>query len=129
MLYNASVYREPSGRVLGVFAAARDITQVKRTQAALRESEERLRAIFDNAPVGISDLSPGGEFVRVNPRFCQITGYTADELRSLRLADITIPTISAPTSRFCGVSSPARSIPIRSRSATCARTVRSSGPR
>ena len=91
VLYNASVYREPSGRVLGVFAAARDITQVKRAQAALRESEERLRAIFDNAPVGISDLSPGGEFVRVNPRFCQITGYTADELRSLRLADITHP--------------------------------------
>jgi PAS domain S-box-containing protein len=91
VLYNASVYREPSGRVLGVFAAARDVTQIKRAQAALRESEERLRAVFDHAPVGIEDVSPSGEFVRVNPRFCQITGYTADELRSRRLQDITHP--------------------------------------
>ena len=91
VLYNASVYRDPSGRVLGVFAAARDITQVKRAQAALRESEERLSAVFLHAPVGINDLSPSGEFVRVNPRFCQITGYTAGELRSMRLADITHP--------------------------------------
>ena len=65
--------------------------QIKRAQAALRESEEWLRAVFDNAPVGIEDVSPVGEFVRVNPRFCQITGYTADELRSLRIQDITHP--------------------------------------
>jgi PAS domain S-box-containing protein len=91
VLYNASVYREPSGRVLGVFAAARDITQIKRAQAALRESEEWLRAVFDHAQVGIEDVSPSGEFVRVNPRLCQITGYTAGELRSLRLQDITHP--------------------------------------
>ena len=65
--------------------------QIKRAQAALRESEEWLRAVFDNAPVGIEDVSPAGEFVRVNPRFCQITGYTADELRSLRIQDITHP--------------------------------------
>jgi PAS domain S-box-containing protein len=97
VLYNASVYREPSGRVLGVFAAARDITQMRRAQAALRESEEWLRAVFDNAPVGIEDLSPSGEFVRVNPRFCQITGYTADELRSRRINDITHPDDLAAT--------------------------------
>jgi PAS domain S-box-containing protein len=91
VLYNASVYREPSGRVLGVFAAARDVTQIKRAQAALRESEEQLGAIFDNAPVGMEDMAPSGDFVRVNPRFCQITGYTADELCSLRSQDITHP--------------------------------------
>jgi PAS domain S-box-containing protein len=91
VLYNAAVYRDPSGHVLGVITAARDITEVKRTQAALRESEERLRALFDNAPVGIEDTTLSGEIVRVNPRFCQITGYTSGELRSLRIADITHP--------------------------------------
>jgi PAS domain S-box-containing protein len=65
--------------------------QIQRAQAALRESEEWLRAVFDNAPVGIEDVSPSGEFIRVNPRFCQITGYTADELRSRRIKDITHP--------------------------------------
>ena len=91
VLYNASVFRDPSGDALGVFAAARDITQIKRTEAALRESEERLRVLFDNAPVGIEDFALGGELVRVNPRFCDITGYTADELCRLRIQDITHP--------------------------------------
>ncbi len=91
VLYNASVYRDLSGRALGVLAAARDITQIKRAQTALRESEEWLRAVFDHAPVGIQEVSPSGEFVRVNRRFCQITGYSAAELRSRRLQDVTHP--------------------------------------
>jgi PAS domain S-box-containing protein len=58
---------------------------------ALRVSEERLRALVDNAPIGIEELTLNGELLRVNPRFCEITGYTADELRSLRIQDITHP--------------------------------------
>lgn len=58
---------------------------------ALRVSEERLRALFDNAPIGIEELTLNGELVRVNPRFGEITGYTAHELRSLRIQDITHP--------------------------------------
>ena len=82
--FNASVYRDPGGRVLGVFAAMRDLTHIKRAESALRESEARLRAIFDNAPVGIDHRTPSGEFVRVNPQFCALTGYTAGELGSLQ---------------------------------------------
>jgi PAS domain S-box-containing protein len=57
----------------------------------LRQSEERFRALFDTAPVGIEDVALSGELVRVNPRFCEITGYTADELCRLRIQDITHP--------------------------------------
>ena len=91
VLYNASVYRDPSGRPLGVFAAVRDVTGIRRTEAALRESEARLRAVFDNAPAGMYDLTPSGEFVRVNPRFCEITGYSAEELVALPLGSIVHP--------------------------------------
>ena len=91
MLYNAAVYRDPSGQVLGVIAAARDVTEANRIQAALRESEERLRVLFDHAPVGIEVMALSGDLVRVNPRFCRITGYTADELLSRRVQDITHP--------------------------------------
>ena len=91
VLYNASVYRDPSGEVLGVFAAARDVTEIKRTQDALTESEERLQALVDNAPVGIDDVGLDGEIVQANDYFCRLTGYTADELRSLRIQDITHP--------------------------------------
>ena len=58
---------------------------------ALRVSEERLRALVDNAPIGIEELTLSGELVQVNPRMCEITGYTAEELRSLRIQDITHP--------------------------------------
>ena len=65
--------------------------QTAAAHQALRVSEERLRALVDNAPIGIEELAPSGELLRVNPRFCEITGYTADELRSLRIQDITHP--------------------------------------
>ena len=91
VLYNASVYRDPSGGLGGVFAAARDITEIKRAQDALSESEGRLQALFDSAPVGIDDLGPHGEIVGANDYFCQLVGYTADELQSLLTQDITHP--------------------------------------
>jgi PAS domain S-box-containing protein len=84
VLYNAAVYRDPSGQVLGVFAAARDITETERLQAALRASEERLRALFDYAPIGIGEVALGGDLVRINRSFCQFIGYTADEVLSMR---------------------------------------------
>jgi PAS domain S-box-containing protein len=84
VLYNAAVYRDPSGQVLGVFAAARDITETERLQAALRASEVRLRVLFDNAPIGVGEVTLSGELVRVNQYFCQFVGYTADEVLSMR---------------------------------------------
>lgn len=65
--------------------------QTAAAHQALRVSEERLLTLVDNAPIGIEELTLSGELVRVNPRFCEITGYTADELRSLRIQDITHP--------------------------------------
>lgn len=59
VLYNASVYREETGEVAGVFAAARDITERKKAEGALRESEANLRRAQGIAHVGswILDIS------------------------------------------------------------------------
>jgi len=66
-----------------------DITDLKRTEAALRASEELLRKAFDNAPIGISLVSKTGQFIKVNPCYCKLLGYTEAELLSLTFQDIT----------------------------------------
>jgi PAS domain S-box-containing protein len=61
------------------------------TEATLRESEERFRVTFDNAAVGIADAGLDGSFLRVNPKFCQILGYTHQEILALKYLEITHP--------------------------------------
>ena len=52
-----------------------DIAERKRTEENLRESEERFRATFEQAAVGIGHVGADGKFLRVNDKLCQITGY------------------------------------------------------
>ncbi|HEY9607840.1 PAS domain S-box protein [Allocoleopsis sp.] len=66
-------------------------TECQQTEAVLRESEERFRATFEQAVVGISHCALNGEFVRVNRKFCDLMGYTQEELLALSWRDITHP--------------------------------------
>jgi PAS domain S-box-containing protein len=79
--YNAAVYRDESGEVVGVFAAARDITERKRAEEALRESETRFRTFVDHAAdaLFIYDFEQG-IIVDVNRQACESLGYTRQEL-------------------------------------------------
>lgn len=66
-----------------------DISQRKWAEDALRNSEARFCAIFEQASVGIYQIKLSGEFIEVNPRFCEITGYSESELLDLSWQDIT----------------------------------------
>lgn len=68
-----------------------DITKRKQIGAALRESEERFRATFEQAAVGITHAELDGSFVRVNQKFCDIVGYSREEILERTLQDITHP--------------------------------------
>ncbi|UKP00138.1 PAS domain S-box protein [Nostoc sp. UHCC 0870] len=81
----------PDGQLLGVGVTSLDITQKKRTEQALRESEARFRAIFSQAALGIALITVDGKFLQVNPALCQLTGYTHDELMQMNFQDITHP--------------------------------------
>ncbi len=57
----------------------RDVTDRKRTEEALRESERRFRTLATNAPVGIFQTDPDGNCLFVNDRWCEITGLSPED--------------------------------------------------
>lgn len=74
-----------------VVASLTDVTNRKQVEAALRESEERFRATFEQAAVGITHGTTDGHFIRVNQKFCEIVGYSREELLTKNFYDITHP--------------------------------------
>ncbi|MBD0346202.1 MAG: PAS domain S-box protein, partial [Coleofasciculus sp. Co-bin14] len=74
--------------IIGRIISYRDITTLKQLEAALRQSEERFRATYEQAAVGIAH-SVEGRFIRANQKFCDILGYTLKELQALTYIDIT----------------------------------------
>ncbi len=61
----------------------------KQAGDALRNSEARFRSNFEQAAVGIIDCTLAGGFIWVNRRFCEITGFSVEELRALTFREIT----------------------------------------
>jgi PAS domain S-box-containing protein len=65
--------------------------KVKERTAALAESESRFRATFEQAAVGIAHVSPAGKFLRLNQKFCDIVGYSQEEMLERTFQEITHP--------------------------------------
>src|SRR5262245_1994725 len=72
-------------------AIVRDISERKRAELTLQESEERFRLTIDEAPIGMALVALDGHFVRVNRALCEIVGYTFAELTALSFQNITHP--------------------------------------
>ena len=80
-----------SGDIEALVAICRDITDSKRATEALRESEERFRGAFKDAPVGAALIAPDSRFLKANPALCEMFGYPEDELLSMTSYDVTHP--------------------------------------
>ncbi|MCL8381791.1 putative bifunctional diguanylate cyclase/phosphodiesterase [Xanthobacter aminoxidans] len=75
--------RDQVGRTCSLVGVSVDITDIRRTEPALRDSEEKLRGLFELSPLGIVLNGMDGSYLEFNSAFCAICGYSPDELRRL----------------------------------------------
>lgn len=77
--------------VIGVYAVTKEITEQKRMESLLRESEQRYKSLFANHPHGIFTFDRSGNLDSVNAGAVNITGYSAKELLAASFVTILLP--------------------------------------
>jgi PAS domain S-box-containing protein len=87
----SSPRRDTHGRHIGFIGVAHDITKAKEAELSLRDSEAQLSAFIAQSTAGFAQVDLEGRFTLVNDRFCEIAGWSRDELMGKRMLDITHP--------------------------------------
>ena len=87
----AYIARDASGQAWRVIGVMQDLTEQKQAEAALQESEERFRRVFEEGPLGLALVAKDYRFVKVNSALCRMVGYTEAELVHKTFAEITHP--------------------------------------
>jgi PAS domain S-box-containing protein len=84
--------RDEQGALSGITGIAEDITERKRAEEALHDSERRFRGIYEQAPLGIALIdSITGHFLQVNQKYCDIIGLTQEAMLVTDFQSITHP--------------------------------------
>jgi PAS domain S-box-containing protein len=82
---SAAPIRNAEGEISGVVMVFHDVTARRTAEAALAVSQQRFRAVFEQAAMGIAVTDIEGRILEANPRFVEILGHSLDELRERRL--------------------------------------------
>jgi PAS domain S-box-containing protein len=88
---SVSPIRDAQGSIVAVSTISRDVSERRRMEEDLRRGEAEYRALFESAGVGNAEAAADGRLLRVNCKFCEITGYAPEELIGRSFADITHP--------------------------------------
>ncbi|MBK9217924.1 MAG: EAL domain-containing protein [Uliginosibacterium sp.] len=92
--------RAEDERIIGMRGIFVDITAHKRSEALLEDSEARFRSAFEQAAIGVCLCSLTGRYLRVNKRYCEISGYREEELLLRDFREITHPDDVDPNERL-----------------------------
>ncbi len=84
-------FRDANGQIVGVVGVATDITDIRRAETALAQSEALFSDLFERAGIGIVLKDANGMMTRFNPAFRNMLGYTVEEMRKFHYNDITHP--------------------------------------
>ena len=87
----AEVIRDLNDRPIKMMGTVLDITERKKAEEALRRSEQQIRSFFDAGLIGMMIVCPGKGIIHCNEKYCEITGYTYDEVLGKRWSDILHP--------------------------------------
>jgi two-component system cell cycle sensor histidine kinase/response regulator CckA len=77
---STSLMRDPAGAPVGFRGVIRDITERKKAEEALKESEERFRVLVEESPLGVSLIDKNGYYRYINPKFIEMFGYTLKDI-------------------------------------------------
>jgi len=97
----ASPLFDTGGKVVGAIESIRDVTDIKKTEQALRASEGNYRQIFEHALEGMFQSSPEGRFIRVNPTMAKMCGFASPEEMITTITDIARQHYVYPEDREC----------------------------
>jgi PAS domain S-box-containing protein len=91
VLSSVSPLRNSAGEVIGASIIMQDISAIKQAEAAIKINEDRFRATFEQAAVGIVHNALDRSYLAVNQKFCDMLGYTRDELLAMHSNEILHP--------------------------------------